>query len=448
MRSLPRKKAVTHRKKPAQGGKVRRSLEWCFPRCFHHQNFTTWCRYTPHTPGKSLEVCAFLDGEWRDGEDEHVNILTVPKGIQYQTTHQPRSVETNNKPAKHLLQQQRKQKARKAKQETMTDDQLDMAFSKLWGGFTYGVPDELCQVAMQAVDLNRYSNILPFDSHLASEPHEYCNASLVGIPECKQRYLIAQGPMHPAFHGPNTVPAFWQVMRNHNVRVVVSLTAFSPGFSGCADPVACDPNVRVVEKFTPSSAAAAASSTPSTSPKVASRSRSLVGKLAGTLRRRKESSPAAAPDADEDTVISVLDLGDEYLLHYIHFRAWPNYGTCSPSQLASLVDVVDGLQAAHQPPVDSSTSTFPPIGVHCSGGIGRSGTFVAAHASSQRLRPLLLARADEGSSMDGKLPFDTVVGTLNDTINALRHARHPWMVEGEEQYKLSYHALQLLLAKA
>lgn len=75
----------------------------------------------------------------------------------------------------------------------------------------------------------------------------------------------------------------------------------------------------------------------------------------------------------------------------------------------------------------------PEMVIHCSGGVGRSGTLAVA--------------------MDGlrRLPTAAPVGKLSlaGAVAAMREMRHPWMVEGPLQYLLAYRLLvaELLVAE-
>ena len=88
----------------------------------------------------------------------------------------------------------------------------------------------------------------------------------------------------------------------------------------------------------------------------------------------------------------------------------------------------------------------PTLLVHCSGGIGRSGTFLTAFHHYTDMRDICEKRQ--------KLPDTTAMVSstedspnamiqpkaisLKETVHFMRLQRHPWMVEGDHQYKMAY----------
>ena len=81
----------------------------------------------------------------------------------------------------------------------------------------------------------------------------------------------------------------------------------------------------------------------------------------------------------------------------------------------------------------------PNLLVHCSGGIGRSGTFLTAFHHYWYYMDLI----------GKKMPFPGAASnapvSLQETVHFMRLQRHPWMVEGDHQYTLAYDIIIHLL---
>ena len=73
--------------------------------------------------------------------------------------------------------------------------------------------------------------------------------------------------------------------------------------------------------------------------------------------------------------------------------------------------------------------------VHCGGGVGRSGTFTTIYSIYSMLveskQTGVWTEMEEYEGRDGEL-------VLEPLVRKLRGIRHPWMVEGEQQYRLAY----------
>ena len=93
--------------------------------------------------------------------------------------------------------------------------------------------------------------------------------------------------------------------------------------------------------------------------------------------------------------------------------------------------------------------------IHCYAGIGRSLTFLTIYHAYCRL----LERCDEIKHnlnySSGKPSNDTTVDDvfndeglcLYELVRQLRMQRHPWMVEGVEQYRTAYHVVRQLITQ-
>ena len=114
-------------------------------------------------------------------------------------------------------------------------------------------------------------------------------------------------------------------------------------------------------------------------------------------------------------------------------------------EFAEYALIVDGVRAAAAAAAASSgvgvgggggavAGGEAPLLVHCSGGVGRSGAFIASHCA---WRVMAAAASNDVESMQAcsLLPYATV----------LRQQRHPWAIESEAQYCFAYSVLAELL---
>ncbi|EWC45558.1 hypothetical protein DRE_05416 [Drechslerella stenobrocha 248] len=140
-------------------------------------------------------------------------------------------------------------------------------------------------------------------------------------------------------------------------------------------------------------------------------------------------TPAAPPaDGDTDgttpTFAPQLKPGDTKVVHHLFFKGWPDWNVPEGSDsdaLLKLVELANSKNSAATAPSDSATSS--PLVVHCSAGVGRSGTFIALDH--------LLAEIELGT-------YDDVVGDpIYELVDRLREQRM-YMVQSESQYEYLY----------
>ena len=241
---------------------------------------------------------------------------------------------------------------------------------------------------------NRFRNILPFDhtrvvltegDDEAVPGSDYINANYINgdIPE--KRYIATQGCL------PSTIGDFWRMVWQEDVRVIVMITnEVERGRSRCARYW---PNP---EERTEQGALQLVNTGETHNPYY------ILRQLQVTHKEKEETRS----------------------IFQFHFKAWPDHGVPQDPGvvLGFLNEVNDKLKEIDQAGVKSG-----PVVVHCSAGIGRTGTFIVIDC-------ILSSIEMNGSIVDHEIDIQQCVQTLR--------LQRSGMVQTEPQYRFIYHAVQ------
>lgn len=77
-------------------------------------------------------------------------------------------------------------------------------------------------------------------------------------------------------------------------------------------------------------------------------------------------------------------LMEPLIVHHYHFTAWPDRGV--PSSFISLLHLLHHIHTTHLPPTSHTSTDHPPLLVHCSAGVGRTGTLLAVDRLVKKLQ--------------------------------------------------------------
>ncbi|KAG7216011.1 hypothetical protein INR49_003533, partial [Caranx melampygus] len=208
---------------------------------------------------------------------------------------------------------------------------------------------------------NRYRDVSPFDHSricLQLGTNDYINASLITVEEAQRNYILTQGPL------PNTCGHFWEMVWEQRTRGVVMLNrVIEKGSIKCAqywpqreerDAIFEDTNFKLT----------------------------LVSEDVKSYYtvRQLELENLSTQETRE-------------ILHF-HYTTWPDFGV--PESPASFLNFLFKVRES-----GCLNSDQGPVVVHCSAGIGRSGTFclvdtclllmsIRKDPSSVRIRDVLL----------------------------------------------------------
>lgn len=193
---------------------------------------------------------------------------------------------------------------------------------------------------------NRFTNVLPYDwcrvkltilNHNMSS--DYINANYMPGYGNSRQYIAAQGPL------PTTVNDFWRMIWEQRVKGVVMVTNCTEGGrTKCEQYWPLD--------YTPC----------------------LYGHLLVTVRSEKRETNWTL----REFVVKSRDTSEERPVKHFHFTAWPDHGV--PEGTEALIQF-RGLVRQH---IVSQENSGPTV-VHCSAGVGRTGTIIALDVMLQQL---------------------------------------------------------------
>ncbi|XP_059975127.1 tyrosine-protein phosphatase non-receptor type 2 isoform X3 [Mesoplodon densirostris] len=182
---------------------------------------------------------------------------------------------------------------------------------------------------------NRYRDVSPYDHSrvkLQNAENDYINASLVDIEEAQRSYILTQGPL------PNTGCHFWLMIWQQKTKAVVMLN-------------------RIVEK----ESVKCAQYWPTKD------DREMLFKETGF------SVKFLSEDVKSYYTVHLLQLGninsgETRTISHFHYTTWPDFGV--PESPASFLNFLFKVRES-----GSLNPEHGPAVIHCSAGIGRSGTF-------------------------------------------------------------------------
>lgn len=175
---------------------------------------------------------------------------------------------------------------------------------------------------------NRYTDIIPYDEYIVDTEY-YVNASYINIDgtKYKNKWIASDSPNCFA------ILHFWKLIWNYNVQIIVTLTKFE---SNKAEKYF---NVNEFNK------------------------NEQLDDINFTFINEKR---------DRDIIITTLELNineEKKIVTHIQLVTWPDRDVISKELLYTLLKIVNSFDTNNK------------ILVHCSAGIGRTGTFIAAYIS-------------------------------------------------------------------
>jgi len=239
---------------------------------------------------------------------------------------------------------------------------------------------------------NRYSNVLPLEktrvvlSKDSTDGSDYINASYINgqIPGSEKAYICTQGPTK------NTIDDFWRMVWEQNSTIVVMLT-------------------KEVENTKPKCARYWPEEGQS----------EQHGRFRVTLENTETVGEVVIRTMLLEDARDARKEGSYRTITQYQYTSWPDHGL--PVSTTAFLELVRMVTKQ----VDKQKKTGPVV-VHCSAGIGRSGTFCTVHSTISKYKHDLAVKPDASPAFD-----------ILHTVIYMRQQR-PGMVQTKEQYMFCY----------
>ena len=235
-------------------------------------------------------------------------------------------------------------------------------------------------------NLDRYSDIKPYKHNKISinNGKRYINASPINIGKKEKYFISTQGPK------PETIEDFWTMIYENNSNVIVMLCNIMEGGRIKCENYWEKPQMK---KF---------------SVEIQNEEKSKMH----TIRTLK---------------LKIKEKNEERIINQIHFTAWPDHGIPDISDGKVFQDFCEINQK-----VDELNNKNNPMIVHCSAGVGRTGTFVSMYLLEKEINEQINAKKEY-------IRFN-----IFNLVRKIKEMRM-YMVQSETQYQFIYAYVKHLL---
>jgi protein-tyrosine phosphatase len=262
--------------------------------------------------------------------------------------------------------------------------------------------------------MDRYSNIKPWNHNrvrlqVPDNQFDYVNASAIELPSTSDpaqeplRYIAMQGPTEPSF------AYVWRMIAEQlrSPAVIIQLTSMVENGT-----IKCHQYFPDDEEETEWSLNEDDLWEDGWKARLVSES---VEELAsGAIEKRK-------------LLLHVQDEEQPRVIWHLLYRKWPDFGLPEYEDLESFFEMMRLSR-------ELSTDLANPRIIHCSAGVGRTGTFISLEH---------LMRELELGALRGSSDEVTQADLVHDTVDLLRQQRRG-MVQGELQYRFIYQVMRRL----
>ncbi|KAK0052615.1 serine-rich adhesin for platelets-like isoform X1 [Biomphalaria pfeifferi] len=260
---------------------------------------------------------------------------------------------------------------------------------------------------------NRWTNIIPFDHSrvklkvIPEDPHaqhDYINANFISGADTSRDYIATQGPLS------RTVADFWRMIWEQKVSVIVMLSDFEE-----MDKRTSMMREKVAKYYEDDG-------------------ESNTAQHGHMLITRTGKLDAKDWEIRTLKLTHTTEKKSRFVKHFF-FKYWSDHeADINPEDLIEFVQVVRS-ETSSEPPA--------PLVVHCSAGVGRTGTFIAVDYFN-KLIMRIKQRVEKGGSAS---ELDNWTVDIFGRVLSMREKRR-FMVQTRAQYAFIYNAVKVLLTQA
>lgn len=230
-----------------------------------------------------------------------------------------------------------------------------------------------------------------FDSDSVAK--SYMNANIIRSAKLRNLFIATQGPQE------NTFLNFWRMVWQEKVSLIVMLC-----------PLQEDKKIKCAEYWPNENAF--------------NGELNIEDKFKISYIKTRSSSSSVINNCSKIRELKILNIEkneERSLLHY-NFLTWPDFGTPEESHYEVIEDIISKISQ-----IDDDERNKSKVVVHCSAGIGRTGTLIAIYNLVSTIQHYI----DTKNTKKGRI-------SVFATVRRLREQRYH-MVHNELQYEFIYH---------
>ena len=289
----------------------------------------------------------------------------------------------------------------------------------------------------QNKELDRYRDIRCFKNNniTIGDESKYINASYIGVIFRANYFITTQAPKD------KTINDFWRMVYEEKAKVVVMLCNFEEGGKKkCANYLPSEnnqnnqnfQNAQNVQNF--QNAQNNQNNQNNQNAQNAQNDQNdqnIQNEIKVNLIRK---------EVYEEFDIRTLELelnNDKRTVTHIHYKKWPDKGVPDMNSFNTFEEIIKIVDQINKSKHDKEKENeFHPIVVHCSAGVGRTGTFISMFCLYKEIK---MAQID-------KRIVNSIQFNIFNLVRKMKEMRL-YMVQTFEQYKFVYQFAQYLLNK-